>query len=888
MKKKRLILVLAALLLAAPVFAVFNEKDLSKTISILRYELKVEHDRQSKLQENYAKRDKSQHSQMIDMMKKCNELALMLYSQDQDYTFDVTYALKSVSDEYESYSQHRLPFDQIVSKLTLEIDRYEHLVASLKRIPPRIIVDNMLPDSLILKDTLAMALRARRNSIRAESGAEDPKVKAIREELVNIDREKFQQYKNSTFQLDSAGLVDRDSCLYYASDLLLMYTQMRDEIVKDNEHYADASKRLEESYSYAQDRYKLIQKSIFVDGQSNYFKVLKYLRMNLRTSMQQCKDKYGFNYANDVESEILGASEWKATYVLGFVLMVLLITFVAVIVTLILYLILRSFIPAFRTEDFRKRLPCYLMLNGMAIFMILTILSIFNEKNFVGMAGGILFVYAWLVFALLLSLVVRANADKVRPGMKLYAPIVVLGLIVISFRIIFIPNILLNIVFPPMLVGFFIWQLMVCRKLRKEVNTLDIILGWISLAIMGVTAVMSIVGYVLLSVQVFIWWLFQLSAIATIMAVYELLLIYKEKRVIPKIRIYQKELGASLPQMKTGAHIRVTWLFDLLKMVLIPLLVILSIPLSLFSAADVFDLTEFCKQFISTPFVHLESQAGDIRLDISMSKILVATGLFFIFRYINYLLRSIYALIRLQAAKKEAGRDELLTNEVNLTLANNVIGILVWGTYIITLVILLKIPMGAISIVAAGLATGLGLAMKDILNNFIYGIQLMSGRLRVGDYIECDGVRGKVTGISYQSTQIETETGAVMSFLNTDLFSRNFTNLTRNNSYELLRITVGVAYGTDIDRVRQIIIDATEQFGKKKDKFGRYTIDQKKGVSVSFSKFGDNSVDIVVKQSVLVQQRYAYEAEVKEAIYNALNANGIQIPFPQRDIHIIK
>jgi len=248
--------------------------------------------------------------------------------------------------------------------------------------------------------------------------------------------------------------------------------------------------------------------------------------------------------------------------------------------------------------------------------------------------------------------------------------------------------------------------------------------------------------------------------------------------------------------------------------------------------------------------------------------------------------KSLYREIKIRSIQNKSGRYYIHANEVNLTLANNIISMLTWGFYIILLFVLLKIPTGAISIVAAGLATGIGLAMKDILNNFIYGIQLMSGRLRVGDWMECGGFRGRVQNISYQSTQIETTDGAVISFLNAQLFNLNFKNLTRNNAYEFVKIGVGVAYGTDIEKVREILIEALQPLADR-DFYGRSIIDKKKGITVSFEDFGDSSVNISVKQRVLVQEKFKYIAEAKEMIYKTLNANGITIPFPQRDIHVI-
>ena len=194
---------------------------------------------------------------------------------------------------------------------------------------------------------------------------------------------------------------------------------------------------------------------------------------------------------------------------------------------------------------------------------------------------------------------------------------------------------------------------------------------------------------------------------------------------------------------------------------------------------------------------------------------------------------------------------------------------------------------GAVSIISAGLATGVGFAMKDLLENFFYGISLMTGRIRVGDYIECDGVRGKVESITYQSTQIATFEGSVIAFLNSALFSKNFKNLTKSHGYEFVKIPVGVAYGTDISKVREVLIKEVEKIkGKSHD--GRELISAKRDMDVYFESFGDSSVNLFFTCWVLVEERFFLLGRINEAIYNALNKNGIAIPFPQRDVHIIE
>ena len=199
----------------------------------------------------------------------------------------------------------------------------------------------------------------------------------------------------------------------------------------------------------------------------------------------------------------------------------------------------------------------------------------------------------------------------------------------------------------------------------------------------------------------------------------------------------------------------------------------------------------------------------------------------------------------------------------NITLANNIITIIVWGSFFIFALVLFKVPKSGISLITAGLATGLGFAMKDILENFIYGLSLMSGRVRVGDYIECDGILGKVESIGYQSTQIVTLDGSIIAFLNTSLFNKNFKNMTRNHSYEYVKLTVGVAYGVKIEEVRTLLVTELNKFTELTGASGRPVLQKKQGFKV-----------------------LVLEKQVKETIYNTLQANGIEIPFPQQDVYV--
>ena len=113
MKKKRLLVAVLALLALIPAYAVLNEKDLSQTLAVLRYELQSAWKTSTELSKRTMDRGTRQRAHLIEMMQRSNEMSLMLYSQKQDYTFDMTYALNEVSRQYEDFSSQRLPFDDI-------------------------------------------------------------------------------------------------------------------------------------------------------------------------------------------------------------------------------------------------------------------------------------------------------------------------------------------------------------------------------------------------------------------------------------------------------------------------------------------------------------------------------------------------------------------------------------------------------------------------------------------------------------------------------------------------------------------------------------------------------------------------------------------------------
>ena len=863
----------AVLFLIASVssLAVFNEKDLAQTLQVLRYELRKAYIEMEKNQMSFESQDDQQHEELVHLIQSCNELSLMLYSQKQDFTFDLTYALQQVTDQYHNFTQSRMPYDNIISYLNVEIDRYDRLVMALKVLPPELVE---LPDSLggpALLDSLASTLQSHilPNDSYTEAHSDDPE-HAGHNHFAGLEEE----HEHGTFHLDSLSQVARDSCLFYSTRLLKMFTDIRDHMIEDNEYYETTDKRLKEAYDYAQERYKMVQKKIFIEGQDNFWKILTHVRSYASRAAKDFNDKYGRAYFTDVKSE------WRGPMVIGFSFMVLIYLAIATLLSMLIVKMLMRRVKYFRTERFRKREAAIFMLGAAILFVVVIAVAknISLTSHFFMMAAGLLIEFALLLIAVLTSLLIRHDSKQLNYGMRIYTPIMLMGLVVITFRIIFIPNSLIALIFPPLLIAFGFWQWASIHRNGPKVPKSDNSYAIASFVVTAITFVISIVGYSLLGLQVYIWWIFQLTVLQLIVACDDLLKKYRHKRVDILVRAYRLKHQNDVGKDK-GSFILVTWLSDLVEMVLIPVLYLLSIPFCLYMASEVFDLTEICMDMFFYPFFNYEY------LHLSVSKMVLAAGLFYVFKYICYVARALYRIYKLRKTLRQTGASMIRENELNLTLANNVIGILAWGTYFIVTISLLNIPTKSLSVITAGLAAGLGFAMKDILNNFFYGVQLMSGRLRVGDYIECDGIRGKVDNITYQSTQIEAVDGSIMAFPNSSLFAKNFKNLTRNNSYEFLGLPVGVAYGTDVDHARKVILKALAPLCKP-DKFGRQVVEEKYGIQVVLNGFGDSSVDLVVKQYILVEQRTGYIAAANERIYNALNEAGIEIPFPQRDLNI--
>ena len=206
--------------------------------------------------------------------------------------------------------------------------------------------------------------------------------------------------------------------------------------------------------------------------------------------------------------------------------------------------------------------------------------------------------------------------------------------------------------------------------------------------------------------------------------------------------------------------------------------------------------------------------------------------------------------------------------------------------FIIAVIVALSIAginVTGITVVAGALSVGIGFGMQSIANNFVSGIILLFERpIKAGDFVTVGDVEGFVKRISIRSTEIETLDNQDMLVPNSELISGRVTNWVLHNPYGRLRLKVGVAYGSDIHKVKEIL-EAVAHEHPEVITDGRAT-----GPKALFMEFGDSALEFELRVRILrIPRRFDVTSELNFAIDKQFREAGIQIPFPQRDLHVI-
>ncbi len=676
-----------------------------------------------------------------------------------------------------------------------------------------------------------------------------------------------------TSSLSEREKIDRNVCLTLAVNIRRTLNHKKNQNQQYIEIYRKTEARLKALNDYANKRYTEIQTSIFTNNGDNVLSLLRNLKNEVKTTSQTMAEKYKptNKFRSDWDSRII-------LFLLGIII------FYALIAAGVAYLAIGfvgtrlvkrnkgGFLLNWLNggdggerakENFRAKRICLILAATVITFAaVLGMIKATINQNFLSMASGLLVEYAWLMAVILLSLLIRLNGKQILHGLRIYTPIMAMCFIVIFFRIVLVPNNLSNLVMPLLLLVFTVWQWFALRKNFRDLPATDTFYAWVSLSVFIVSEVASMVGYSLLSVEILIWWTMQLTCILTITCASDLLKQYGNN---PKRDYFNDDTPVSR-----------TWFFRLIYTAALPIMGTLSILISIYWAADVFNLSDTTLSLFNRSLVNTD------KFTFSIIRAVQASAFFFMAKYINHVsLHTLHYQLTLREqrkAKEEKRKPSPQTVMSHIAMWRNLIQVVVWGAWLLLTLTIFHIDNSWIVAISAGLSTGIGFAMKDILENLYYGISLMAGRIKVGDYISIDGTKGTVSNISYTSTTVEALDGSVIAYQNSQLFSKNYKNLTRNHGNVLSVIPVGVAYGSRVPEVKDAIDAAVAKLNK-----ANYI----KYLKTVFAGFGDNSIDFKILAWVDSRKQTYAEGDIMEAVYNALNDKNIEIPYPQRDIHIV-
>ncbi len=645
------------------------------------------------------------------------------------------------------------------------------------------------------------------------------------------------------FGLTPKMKTDRNVCLTLAASIRRMLKERNDSYQEYIQYYKFSQQQLEALDAYAQKRYEEIQSGIFTNSGDNYFKFLKTARLRFNQMNTTLSEKY--------TSDSIVASQWDVKWIITLFSMILIYGLIAILIN---YLSIRFLVTKVmktnrfeqKSHAFLAKRTCIIMLASVITFsIILVIIRLFSPSNFVHMACSLLLEYTWMLTVIFASLLLRVEGSQTHNAYRIYYPLIMIGFFVITFRIVMLPSSIVTLLFPPLLLIDTLWQARMIYRYHKLVPRYDLNFAYMSQLVFVFSLVSAWIGYTMFAVQVIIWWSMQLACILTIAFFKDYLNQYRAKHPI-----------------KNLSPIKV-WALHFIDIVLIPIALVISFFMAVYWATDVFNLSGLTWDLIRDNFI------DSTNIKISVYAIAVVTILWFVFNYLNLTIRD--------AIKLYLKRNDPSTAEARATMYINVLQVVIWGAWLLTTLSIIKVSSTWLVVVTGGLSTGIGFAMKDILENIYYGISLMAGRIKIGDYIICDDIRGRVSSISYTSTMIEALDGSVIAFQNSQLFTKNYKNMTKNHGYELDILEVGVAYGTNIKEVKALLTDAITSLG---------VTYEAQPVVVRLKSFDDSCITLSIIVWLNVFTRGSDIGDIMECIYETLNNNGIEIPFPQREITI--
>lgn len=200
------------------------------------------------------------------------------------------------------------------------------------------------------------------------------------------------------------------------------------------------------------------------------------------------------------------------------------------------------------------------------------------------------------------------------------------------------------------------------------------------------------------------------------------------------------------------------------------------------------------------------------------------------------------------------------------------------GIYVALL--LVGLNLSSLAVVAGALGVGIGFGLQNIVHNFVCGLIILIERpITIGDRVEIGGVAGQVKQIRLRSTTIETNDNITYIVPNSDFITNTVINWSHGDPRVRIRLPVGVAYGSDLVKLERALLEVAR---------GHPKVLREPAPAVYFSGFGDSSLnfELAVWTTEMTFQPRRFRSDLNFAVERKLRENGIEVPFPQRDLHL--
>ena len=852
----RLLMLLLLLLLAAPAAEAQEAVNISDLPpDTIERAMEREAARGGKVAALLKMRKAEAKAKLDALEKRYQELRLAAYYQDNNNFFYLTYYCRAIAELRSECTSGKFPFSQTITRMEMALKRYTYLHQALKETDMSMLTprqQQQLQNAAAKCAAMEQEYRALYNGLLEEQHRFEDLLMRIRKLDIYANGREVEVYTAVNGGISTAALRKitemvpqgkpqeqsgqpepaekrRNEILEQAAASTLAYGSSRE--ISGEATLADEQE---------QDGRLAACIRLALWDTSHPDRQVLFGSMDFGTLMLYLGKSFYSNYIDPYDVVFAGSLKF-----MGVVLLI------SIAVSALLSTVLYQVLKRRRLSYSHRRLRAFCFaLSFLFCAAAMYWLSGVQHLGYMSSHTEVLAAFLLLTAVLFGSLAVRVASRRLNNGLRLFFPFFCLNLLLITYCVMMCTSYIVAVTSPFIFLLCGLW--MTVRFLRRMKNLIVAVrvFAVLSIIIMFVGAYVCAKGYYYCMILAELCWYVFVTNLFLMSAVSKLSKLFCR-------RIYGN------PKLRGYRHYLCMWVQLIVTQMVLPILFLTLIWYGLRWPADAFDLKQFFVSWMGRP----HPLGGAIR-SLSADKLILIFSVGICVNCALQIIRSTLALI--YGSKAEAGRSQMFVT----------IGSMVaWGGFIIFALNELDADYSSILVVMGGMSVGVGLGLKDTIDNLVSGLSLMLGRMRPGDVVECDGVRGSVANIGYRTTTLETVDGSVICFQNAQLFSQNFRNMTRNHQYERCVVSIGVTYGTDVARARRLVLQALRRMPG---------LSAQHPSSVLLENFGDSSVDLSVVVWVPVTQKVAMLSRVREIVYNTFNANNIEIPFPQQDLHIIQ